>query len=85
MDNMAVETTAKLSTYGGWIIGGLTFLLTVMLAYIIRPIRDKGLKNEREIEDLKMKQVEQETTLKMYIETQSSIQRSLGKIDLRLY
>lgn len=81
---MEQEAAVNWSSWGGWVVNGLIFLATVILANIIRPIRDKGIKNEQDIEGLKMKQVEQETTLKMYVEHQSGIQRVLGRIEAKL-
>jgi hypothetical protein len=107
-------TVDWLATWGGWLFAGGTFLMTVLLAYIIKPISDRGMRNERELtalredhahrlgelrreqegrlemlrddqqqrlDDLRMKQVETETTLRIYVETQTKIQQSLGRIE----
>ncbi len=103
-----------LATWGGWLFGAVTLLVTIVLAYIIKPISDRGMRNERELtalredhahrlselrreqegrldmlrddqqqrlDDLRMKQVETETTLRIYVETQAKIQQSLGRIE----
>ncbi|MFA7329766.1 MAG: hypothetical protein WC326_01715 [Candidatus Delongbacteria bacterium] len=103
-----------LATWGGWLFGGITLLVTIALAYIIKPISDRGLRTERDLkamsqahtdrltelrreqegrmealrddqrqrlEVLGKKQVETETTLKIYVETQAKIQQSLGRIE----
>ena len=103
-----------LADWGSWIVGGLTFLGTALLAYVIKPIAARSLQNadqiaavkgeqgsrfdelrrEQEmrlaqlreehavrIDDLRMKQVETETTLKIYVESQAKIQQSLGRIE----
>ena len=103
-----------LETWGGWLLGAVTLLLTIVLAYIIKPISDRGLRTERDLkalekshadrlaeiqhdqegrmtalrddqqnrlDDLRMKQVETETTLRIYVETQAKIQQSLGRIE----
>ena len=107
-------TVDWLATWGGWLFAGGTFLMTVLLAYIIKPIGERGLRNESQImalkedhvnrlaelrreqegrmevlrddqqqrlDDLRMKQVETETTLRIYVETQAKIQQSLGRIE----
>ena len=106
--------TSGLATWGGWLFGGITLLVTIVLAYIIKPISDRGLRNERDLrtlaqthtdrltelqreqegrmeamredqrgrlEALGKKQVETETTLRIYVETQTKIQQSLGRIE----
>ncbi len=103
-----------LATWGGWLFGGITLVVTILLAYIIKPISERGLRNERQLtslkedhanrlaelrreqegrlemlrddqqqrlDDLRMKQVETETTLRIYVETQAKIQQSLGRIE----
>lgn len=103
-----------LATWGGWLFGGITLLVTIVLAYIIKPISDRGLRTERDLkamsqahtdrltelrreqegrmealrddqrqrlEVLGKKQVETETTLRIYVETQAKIQQSLGRIE----
>ncbi|MDP2361927.1 MAG: hypothetical protein Q8O14_14455 [bacterium] len=103
-----------LATWGGWLFGGITLIVTIVLAYIIKPINDRGLRTERQLtafredhvnrlselrkeqegrlevlrddqqqrlDDLRMKQVETETTLRIYVETQTKIQQSLGRIE----
>ncbi len=72
------------NNWGGWIVAGITFLLSGLLIHVIRPIREQGVKNEEAIEALKIKQAEQDTTLQMYVKHQANIQQSLGRIDLRL-
>jgi hypothetical protein len=78
------ETNMNWNTWGGWLVAAITFLISGLLVHVIRPIREQGVKNEGAIEALRIKQAEQETTLKMYVESQASIQQTLGKIELRL-
>jgi uncharacterized membrane protein YhiD involved in acid resistance len=103
-----------LAVWGGWLFGAVTLIVTIILAYIIKPINDRGLRTERQlaamredhthrlseirreqegrmealrddqqrrVDDLRMKQVETETTLRIYVETQTKIQQSLGRIE----
>ncbi|MFA7331111.1 MAG: hypothetical protein WC326_08565 [Candidatus Delongbacteria bacterium] len=103
-----------LATWGGWLFGAVTLLVTIILAYVIKPISDRGLRTERDLktlsqthadrltelrreqegrmealrddqrerlEGLGKKQVETETTLRIYVETQAKIQQALGRIE----